>query len=222
MNCSRSCLFVMLALLSAGPAGAADNQLTAKQKEAGWQLLFNGVDYSGWMTSSGKPIASDVEDGAIMPYQSGGYVLVHEKQFGNFVLSCDVKGEENSGIFVRIGDLKNPVQTGIEIQVERGGTDYHSFGAIYDLVPPSKNVLKPAGEWNHVVVRCKGPIIAVRVNGELVAKMNADEFDQPGMRPDGSKHKFKQAVKDFPRSGYLGFQDHGHKLWFKNVKIREL
>ena len=44
---------------------------------------------------------------------------------------------------------------------------------------------------------------------------------------DGQKHKYKlkgepRAVKDFARKGYLGFQDHGHKVWYKNVKIREL
>ena len=25
-----------------------------------------------------------------------------------------------------------------------------------------------------------------------------------------------------PRRGYLGFQDHGHKVWYKNVKLLEL
>jgi hypothetical protein len=51
--------------------------------------------------------------------------------------------------------------------------------------------------------------------------MNCDDYDQPGLRPDGSKHKFGAAIKDFPRKGYLGFQDHGHKVWYKNVKLLE-
>ena len=46
-------------------------------------------------------------------------------------------------------------------------------------------------------------------------------------RRSGAWHKFKlngkpRAVKDFARSGYLGFQDHGHKVWYKNVKLLEL
>jgi hypothetical protein len=55
-----------------------------------------------------------------------------------------------------------------------------------------------------------------------VARLNCDDYDKPGLRPDGSKHKFELAVKDFPRRGYLGFQDHGHKVWYKNVKLLEL
>jgi hypothetical protein len=54
-----------------------------------------------------------------------------------------------------------------------------------------------------------------------------DQFDKPGFAPDGEKHKYKldgqpRAVKDFARSGYLGFQDHGQKVWYKNVKLFEL
>ena len=67
----------------------------------------------------------------------------------------------------------------------------------------------------------------MKVNGKLVAEMNCDDFDEPGVCPDGKKHKFKlggkpRAVKDFARTGYLGFQDHGHKVWYKNVKLLEL
>ena len=57
--------------------------------------------------------------------------------------------------------------------------------------------------------------------------MNCNKFDQPGVCPDGKKHKFQlngkpRAVKDFARTGYLGFQDHGHKVWYKNVKLLKL
>ena len=217
-------MFAVSMCLGGQLAAAGDNQLSAEEKAAGWQLLFNGTDYDGWITSSGRDIGSAVEDDSLVPYHCGGYLLVHEKQFGDFELQCDVKlsGEQcNSGIFFRVGDLKDPVQTGIEVQIFDGGTTYHDFGAIYDLVPASEDRVKPIGEWNRVVVTCQGPDISVEVNGEVVARMNADEFDRPGRRPDGSRHKFKRAVKDFPRRGYLGFQDHGHKVWVKNIKIRE-
>jgi hypothetical protein len=209
-------------------ATAADNCLTAEEQAAGWQLLFNGKDHTGWVCDNGKKIASAVEDGAIMPYKSGGYLVVHEKQFGDFVLKCDVRmpAQCNSGIFFRVGDLKDPVQTGFEIQISsHAGTSYHDFGAIYDLATPKTAKLNPTGEWNSVTITGRGPEISVEVNGEIVCKMNCDEFTEVGKRPDGTQHKFNKggiAVKDFPRRGYLGFQDHGHKVWFKNVKLREL
>ena len=57
--------------------------------------------------------------------------------------------------------------------------------------------------------------------------MNCDKFKQPGVCPDGKKHKYKlkgkpRAVSDFASRGFLGFQDHGHKVWYKNVKLLEL
>jgi hypothetical protein len=71
-------------------------------------------------------------------------------------------------------------------------------------------------------VKCKGPRIDVEVNGQHVTDMNCDEWTKPHYGPDGRRNKFATAIKDFPRKGYLGFQDHGHKVWFKNVKLLDL
>jgi len=204
---------------------AVDNQLSPEEKAAGWRLLFNGTDFDGWKCNNAKPIAAPIEEGSLVPYKAGGYLIVYKEPFGDLKLQCDVKTSSedcNSGIFVRVGDLRKPVFTGLEIQVEKGGTGYHSFGAIYDLVPPTQNVVKATGEWNHVEIICRGPLVEVAINGQNVAKMNCDDFDKPGLRPDGSKHKFGMAIKNMPRRGYLGFQDHGHKVWYKNVKLLEL
>lgn len=205
---------------------ATDNRLTPQEKKAGWKLLFNGKDATGWICNNGKtPADTVIEDGTLMPYKSGGYVLMYEKPFGDFTLKCDVKmpAKCNSGIFFRMGNPKDPVQTGFEVQVLNSkGKGMHDFGAIYDLVPPSKNNLKPTGEWNAVEITCKGPHITVKVNGEQVAAIDCDKWTEAGKRLDGSKHKFRKAVKDFPRSGHLGFQDHGAKVWFKNVKLLDL
>jgi len=222
---------IVAAMLFASIAIAGDNELSDNEKREGWQLLFNGNDLTGWKCNNGKPIAAPVENGSLVPYKSGGYIIIHEKPFANFVLKCDVRWEDarcNSGIFFRVEDPKNPVHTGFEIQVMSGDKiGKHDLGAIYDLAATTKNTGKETGEWNTVEIRCYGPYIDVKVNGEAVATMNCDEFDQPGLCPDGKKHKYKldrkpRAVKDFARVGYLGFQDHGHKVWYKNVKLLEL
>mgnify|MGYP001818758467 CR=1 FL=1 len=225
-----SCLLLTAAIMP-HPAAAADNQLTPQEKEAGWQLLFNGKDHTGWKCNNGKPIATPVEDGSLLPFKSGGYVIMFDKPFADFVLKCDLRWEAercNSGVFFRVEDRANPVHTGFEIQVSSGtATDKHAFGAIYDLAPTETNAGKKTGEWNTLEIRCEGPHISVNLNGKQVAKMNCDDFSQPGVCPDGEPHKFKlngepRAVKDFARSGYLGFQDHGQKVWYKNVKLLEL
>jgi Domain of Unknown Function (DUF1080) len=129
----------------------------------------------------------------------------------------------NSGVFVRVGKLRDPVQTGFEVQIANEvGTGYHDFGAIYDVVPPKKFDKPLSPEWNSIQVTCKGPLIDVEVNGQHVAQLNCDEWTVPHQGPNGHRNKFARAIKDFPRKGYLGFQDHGHKVWFKNVKLLEL
>ncbi len=212
-------------------ASAADNQLSEQEKEAGWQLLFNGRDHSGWKCNNGKQIKTPVENGALVPYKSGGDLIIHEKKFDDFIFSCDVKWEVeqcNSGIFVRVENAENPVHTGFEVQVLSGKeTGKHEFGSIYDLAATKKNRGKPTGEWNSVEITCRGPKIKVKLNGQEVCSMNCDDFDQPGYCPDGEKHKYQlggkpRAIKDYARRGYLGFQDHGQKVWYKNVKILEL
>ena len=212
-------------------AAAADNSLSDREKEDGWQLLFNGRDHTGWRCNNGKQVATPVEDGSLLPYKSGGYLIIHEKQFGDFLLKCDVKWEAahcNSGIFLRVEDPENPVHTGLEVQVMSSKkTGKHQFGAIYDLAATTKNGGKPTGEWNHVEIECRGPKIQVRLNGQIVCTMNCDDYTRPGYCPDGQGHKYHlngnpRAVKDFARKGYLGFQDHGQKVWYKNVKILEL
>jgi hypothetical protein len=222
---------VVLSLALTTSTRAADNELNSDDEKSGWQLLFNGEDLTGWKCNNGKPIAAPIEQGALVPYESGGYIIMHEQPFDNFVLRCDVRWEDsrcNSGIFFRVEDPKNPVHTGFEIQVmSGGGVGKHAFGAIYDLAGTTSNTGKETGQWNRIEIRCFGPYIDVKLNGEEVASMNCDEFDQPGLCPDGERHKYQlkgkpRAVKDFARTGYLGFQDHGHKVWYKNIKLLPL
>jgi hypothetical protein len=214
------------AVLAAGlhPAAAADNQLTPQEKAEGWKLLFNGKDNTGWRCNNGKKIATKVEDGCLLPYKSGGYLVIYEKPFGDFVLKCDVKMDPkcNSGVFFRVGEPKDPVQTGFEIQVASEiGTGKHDFGSLYDLVGP-KHTPHLSGDWNSITVTCKGPHVSASVNGEKLVEINCDEWTTPHRSLDGQRNKFRRAIKDFPRQGYIGFQDHNHPVWFKNVKILEL
>jgi len=224
----KTVCWVALSLTAALISGAlaADNTLTGREKDEGWKLLFDGRTLNGWKVT-GTPEGWGVEDGAIVCKAMKGGYLYTEEQFGDFVLSVDYKvsPRTNSGIFFRWSDLKDPVNTGIEIQVfdsHGRAPGKHSDGAIYDLVPPSKTVSKPAGEWNHEVITCRGSRISVELNGEKIAEMDTDRWTEAGKNPDGTPNKFKSAYKDLPRKGHIGLQDHGGRLWFRSLKIRPL
>lgn len=217
-------------LLVAGLLVGQDNQLTPKEKEEGWIQLFDGKTLAGWSTDRQTPSKRPVEDSALNPRRAGGYMLIHEKTWGDFVLSLDFKiaPQCNSGVFIRTFPLtprpgKDVGFNGIEVAVDDTKTaGFHDTGAIYDLVAPAKNAMKPPGEWNHMTITCDGPLITIAVNGETVTRMNLDEWTQANKRPDGSDHKFDIAYKDHPRSGYIGLQDHGGECWYKNIKIKPL
>ncbi|MDR1959875.1 MAG: DUF1080 domain-containing protein [Planctomycetaceae bacterium] len=210
---------------------AADNELTPEEQKEGWLLLFNGKDYTGWINNNGKPVVSQVEDGAMQTYKCGGYILTYDKLFGDFILTCDVKMDKtcNSGIFLRIEDRKDPVNTGFEIQVGTTGEklDVHAHGALYDVKAPSKAAGKEPGEWDHFEIKFAGSELSVKLNGEEVVKANLDDYSEPGKRDIDGNHKFTKdgkprALKDFARTGSIGFQDHDHKCWYKNVKLLPL
>lgn len=209
---------------------AADNRLTEQEKQEGWILLFDGQTTQGWMTPKEKPLDSrHVQDGSLNPHPCD-YMLLHEKVWDNYQLSLDFKMTPkcNSGIFVRTFPLQpRPGRdvgfNGIEIAVDDTKTaGYHDTGAIYDLVKPSKNAMKPAGEWNQILITSNRNLLAVELNGEKVNQMNLDEWPEPNKRPDGSQHKFDVAYKEHPRKGYIGLQDHGSDCWYKNIKLLPL
>ncbi|MFO0840806.1 MAG: DUF1080 domain-containing protein [Gemmataceae bacterium] len=224
----RTTLLSLLALAAVSPA--ADNTLTPREKDDGWLLLFDGKTLDGWMTSSGKPSRTPVEGGAINPHRCGGYMLVHKEPWENFVLSLDFKISKkcNSGVFVRTSSLtprpgKDVGFNGVEVAIDdTTGAGYHDTGAIYDLVKPRRNAMKPVGEWNHMVLTSDRNVLEVELNGEKVTRMDFDEWAKPNTRPDGSGHKFDIAYKDHPRKGYIGLQDHGSPCWFKNIKIKPM
>jgi hypothetical protein len=217
-------------LLAPVGASAADNELTAKEKADGWLLLFDGKTLNGWQTSSQRPSKKPVEEGCINPHGSGGYMMIHEKKWGDFTLSLDFKISKgcNSGVFIRTFPLtprpgKDVGFNGIEVQVLDSTTaGFHDTGAIYDLVKPTRNAMKPVGEWNHLIITCDRNLIAVELNKEMVNRMDLDEWTEPNKRPDGTQHKFDIAYKNHPREGYIGLQDHGADCWYKNIKLKPL
>ena len=221
---------VILALTILVGQGPPAHSLPPEEQAAGWIPLFDGRTLDGWKTSGERPSKVPVEQGAINPHGCGGYMMIHERIWSDFELAADFKISKgcNSGIFVRTFPLKpRPGKdvgfNGIEIAIDDTATaGYHDTGAIYDLVRPSKNAMKPVGEWNHIAITCDRNLIRVELNGEVVTRMDLDEWTAPNRRPDGSEHKFDIAYKDHPVEGYVGLQDHGSPCWFKNVKLKVL
>jgi hypothetical protein len=198
-----------------------------------WITLFDGSNLDQWQRPA-NPELWVIENEVLSltgrtdtKMRNENYLWTKEK-YGDFILDLDYRvppERANSGVFIRTSDLADPVQTGIEIQVGNANPNRPvsngSVGGIYDLVAPRRQVHKP-GEWNHYRITCKGPFISVMLNGEQVSEANLENWTEPQKNPDGSKNKFRRALKDFAREGYIGFQDHGTPVSYRNVRIRRL
>ena len=189
-----------------------------------WTELFNGRDLSGW-AATGDEGGWDVDDGCIRcRAENGGYLYTLDR-FEDFELALEYRTEPrcNSGVFFRWSDLGDPVNTGLEIQIlDTLGQeqDRHSSGALYDLVAPARDVARPAGEWNRMLLTCRGPRMRLEQNGLHAWDVDVDAYDTPGRCPDGTPNKYRYAWKEILRLGHIGLQDHGGVCWFRNLRVR--
>jgi hypothetical protein len=183
----------------------------------GFVPLFNGKDLTGWNTTGNWLVEPD---GSISLHPREGEkgwqrydaYLATAKKYSDFVLDLEFKFEPkgNSGVFMRVADLKQPVERGFEVQIldthglEKPG--HHDCGGIVRGTGPSKNMVKPAGEWNRYTITVQGRRVKVIFNGEQVIDASLDDIK----------------MADRPNEGYIAFQDEAKRVWYRNVRIKEL
>ena len=231
----RSILIALFVVLSCSLGIAAEpNTLTDAQKDAGWKLLFDGKTTAGWRGygQDGFPAKGWVVDDGTLHIQAGSGAgdIMTVDQFGDFDLYLEwkVSKKANSGIMYRVSeDEKSPWQTGVEYQIlddlghNAEPTNKHSAGAMYGLYAPPKNKpQKPAGEWNRSRIVARGTRIEFWLNGVQVVDCDIASDDWKARR---DKSKFKPYKKfGLNRKGHIDLQDHGHDVWFRNIRIRDL
>lgn len=216
------------ACCSVAAAKDPDNTLTDQEKQQGFSLLFDGKTLDGWDCTEAGSKGWALDNGAILHNLQGGGYLYTKERFGDFELKIDfmVDHGTNSGVFFRWDRLGNPVQTGIEMQVlDSAGhnpPDKHDCGAIYDVLAPSENAMKPALEWNTAIIKCRDSFVSVTLNGKSIIRTDLSKYKQPHRNIDGTRNKFRTPYADMPREGYIGLQSHTGKVWYKNIRVRKL
>lgn len=217
------------------------NTLSKKEKADGWQLLFDGTSKKGWHVWHNKSDGSawKVEDGALTLDASkkqnwqtlGGGDLVTDESFENYHFSMEwkISPKGNSGIIFCVNEdpkFEHTWHTGMEMQIvdNEGHPDgkifKHQAGDLYDLFPCSNKTVKPVGEWNRAEIVRKGQQLDLFLNGEkVVSTIVGDENWKKVVA--GSKFKEWPDFATFS-SGHIAIQDHGDRVWFRNIKIKKL
>lgn len=221
-------LLAVAALPVSGLSAAHHAHQAAVNPPEGFVALFDGKSLDGWFVTpmnTQDTWTVDADQGVLARSHRNGYIWT-EKPYGDFVLDLEYKLTRrcNSGVFFR-SDPENPVQGGFEIQLMDDGQDVRtktSHGALYDAVAPSGNPARKTGQWDQMRLRVKGDLVRVWINGVKVTEADLSRWTTPEMNPDGSKNKFKTALGQLPKTGHIGFQDHGHNVRFRNIFIKEL
>ena len=217
-------------LLFSYSAQSQDNQLTPEEFAEGWELLFDGETLKGWKAYNGDvPKSWSVNENSIYCDGSrGGDDIMTIEKYGDFDLKFEWKIEErgNSGVIYRAREGKQWSKahlTGPEYQVFDEAEDFSktSVGSVYDVYAPSKNKkVNPALQWNSGRIRISKGLLTHWVNGLVVVqcKMHSDDWNE---KVADSKWKNNRYFGKSP-FGHIDFQNHGSKVWYKNIKIMRL
>ena len=219
------------------------NTLTQSEIDDGWVLLFDGKSTDNWRGYNKESFPEKgwiVEDGTLKVIGSGkgeaggGGDVITKNKYKNFEFSVDWKVSEggNSGIFYLAQEKPDqPIwKSAPEMQIldndkhpdaKLGKDGNRAAGSLYDLIPGDMKVVKPAGQWNHVKVLVYNGTVVHWVNGENVLEYHLWTDDWNNMVLN-SKFKDYEDFLNTAEEGYIGLQDHGDDVWFRNIKIKEL
>jgi hypothetical protein len=242
-NSCRSVKFLSLAfvcvIVGVLPERAGDspshaaNQLSADEKAAGWQLLFDGKTTDGWHTFKKKTFPAhgwEVADGWLHCLGTSGGDVISDATFDNFELEWDWKQARagNSGLKYFVLETR-PTVLGHEYQMiddEREPDATLADGkrvtaAFYDVLKPTAHTpTKQPGEINHSRILVQGNHVEHWLNG---AKVLEYECGSDAVKAAVAASKFKN-VSGFGNKvvAHLLLQDHHSEVWFQNLKLREL
>lgn len=215
----RAAIWVV-AMMTVSVIAVSSASAEAEQGEVPYKPLFE-EDLSNVIFTGNE---WKMEDGILSPQGKGD--IWTKKMYGDYIIELEFKCAEdtNSGVLLRCDNLNKWVQHTIEVQILQPDIDSkkNSCGGIFDVLAPHKRAVKPAGEWNHYRIVAVDNWILVTLNGEEVTQIKLDKWEESNKNPDGSKNKFKTALKDMSREGHIGLQYHGNPVWFRNIKILEL
>jgi len=240
----KQVIVMVVAVLIALPGFSQKvNTLSKQEKKEGWTLLFNGKDFDGWRQCNGTAMPANwvIEDNAMKvvigegkkPGQgANGDILFGEKKFKDFDLSIDWKASKmaNSGIFYYVREVpgKPIYYAAPEIQVLDNAdatdnkVDSHLAGSLYDMLPADPKTVKPAGEWNTIVIKVKDGKVTHTQNGVEVVSYTLWTPEWDALVQKSKFKSFPGFTEGISKEGFIGLQDHGYPVWFRNIKIREL
>lgn len=220
----------------AAAEAAKMNILTDEEKAAGWKLLFNGTDLTGWHNFRRDDVRPGwkVQDGVLIcadPHDAGDLCTSEQYDWFELQIEYNISPAGNSGIMYHVTDeARSAWATGPEFQLEdnAAAADPVRCGWLYALYQPpidpstgkTLDATKPAGQWNQIRLIISPAKCEHIINGVKYFEyvLGSEEFQQRV-----AKSKFsRMPLFAKSKTGYIALQgDHG-QVSFRNIKIRPI
>ena len=204
----------------------------------GWTYLFDGTSTEGWRGYNKGTFPSEgwiIEDETLRHVAgAGGGDIIYDRKFTNFELSFEWKISDggNSGVFILAQEIPEQAiyMSAPEFQIldndkhpdaKLGVNGNRTATSLYDMIPANPQNTKPAGEWNSAGIIVNNGKVSYMSNGETVVEFTIWTDEWYAMVAN-SKFKDWPNFVNPAKEGYIGLQDHGDDVWFRNIKIKEL
>ena len=214
---------------------AQPNTLTPDEIRQGWRLLFDGKSADQWRGVLQETFPAKgwvVQDGMLVVLGPGSGDIVTRRTYSSFDLRVDFQMTpgSNSGVKYFVQEYPDTkAALGMEYQIlddpswkdrmpDARGKGF--MASLYDLQAADVKALRPVGEWNEARIVVKGKHAEHWLNGEKVLEF---ERGSDSFRKWVADSKFRD-VPGFGEGeqGLILLQGHGTKVFFRNIKIREL
>ena len=219
------------------------NTVSAREKQDGWKLLWDGKTTAGWRGAKLKTFPEkgwSIKDGMLTVAETGGGEaavggdIVTVDEFGNFELEVEftltkgansgikyfVDTELNQGTGSSIGCEYQLLDDAVHPDAKAGVKGNRTLAGLYDLIPPANIRFNGIGEWNRARIVVRGQHVEHWLNGFKTVEYERGTQMWRAL-VNYSKYTVWPSFGERAK-GHILLQDHGNTVMFRTIKMRAL